>query len=362
MSDFKFSCPTCGQHISCDTSNVGMTVACPACNTALVVPPPPQAAPPAPPGLSIAASQARHTAAEASHSAEVMSRTHAQPTAPSSRAPGGGKTSGLAIASLVCSLTGCLGFIPGIICGHLARRNIRRDPSLKGGGLALAGLIISYLSLASCAFALVFGVSSIMAVFKSPEFKKAVADAQKQQLQTQANHASTTTNTSAPQESLWNLNLITAQFPDQPAAGKIHNLPFTVENATAQNGVITLHGDADSGIQVMIFTFMNGDEPFTGKNYDISPAGADAFTGKMPHIHMTWKNPDGSGTGSKAYPTGFALKLQLAAAADADGKIPGKIYVCLPDNEQSYVAGNFTLEVKKTAAAAKKKKKKPNAN
>src|SRR5580704_12739629 len=154
MSDFKFSCPTCGQHISCDTSNAGMSVACPACDTALIVPQPPSAAPAAPPAhpaLSIAGSQARHKAAEAGHTAEVMSRTHAQPTAPGPGrpgGPGGQKTSGLAIASLV----GCLGFIPGIICGHLARRNIRRDPSLKGGGLAMAGLIISYLSLAITVF------------------------------------------------------------------------------------------------------------------------------------------------------------------------------------------------------------------
>ena len=151
MSDFKFSCPACGQHISCDTSNAGMTVACPACQTALTVPQPPAAAAPAapatPPGLSIASSQARHTASEASHSAAVMSRSYAQPQA--SAPSGGQKTSGLAIASLICSLTFCLGFIPGIICGHLARRNMRRDPSLKGAGLATAGLIISYFTLAS---------------------------------------------------------------------------------------------------------------------------------------------------------------------------------------------------------------------
>jgi len=50
------------------------------------------------------------------------------------------------------------------------------------------------------------------------------------------------------------------------------------------------------------------------------------------------------------------MKLQLGQP-DADGKIPGKIYLCVPDAEQSYVAGTFELEVKNTPP--KKKKPKP---
>ena len=56
-------------------------------------------------------------------------------------------TNGLAIAALVsgiaqfaCGVT----FIPAIICGHLARRQIRRTGE-QGDGMALAGLILGYL-------------------------------------------------------------------------------------------------------------------------------------------------------------------------------------------------------------------------
>ena len=53
-------------------------------------------------------------------------------------------TSGLAIASLVFSLIGPIGSILAVICGHIALRKIRKEATVKGHGLALAGLIIGY--------------------------------------------------------------------------------------------------------------------------------------------------------------------------------------------------------------------------
>ena len=57
------------------------------------------------------------------------------------------KTSGLAIASLVLSLVIPIGCIPAIVCGHIALRKIRKEATVKGYGLALAGLIIGYIGL-----------------------------------------------------------------------------------------------------------------------------------------------------------------------------------------------------------------------
>ena len=55
-------------------------------------------------------------------------------------------TNGLAVAALVCGVAQfvvVLTFIPAIVCGHLARAQIRRTGE-AGGGLALAGLILGY--------------------------------------------------------------------------------------------------------------------------------------------------------------------------------------------------------------------------
>lgn len=60
------------------------------------------------------------------------------------------KTNGLAIASLVCSLLGlfcCVTALPGVILGHMATSQIKQTGE-EGKGLALAGLIIGYVSMA----------------------------------------------------------------------------------------------------------------------------------------------------------------------------------------------------------------------
>ena len=63
------------------------------------------------------------------------------------------KTSAQAIWSLVLGILSflCFGFftgIPAVICGHVARGNIRKSQgALTGGGMALAGLILGYIGI-----------------------------------------------------------------------------------------------------------------------------------------------------------------------------------------------------------------------
>lgn len=62
------------------------------------------------------------------------------------------RTSGLAVTSLVCGLLGFVLLFPSllaVIFGHVARGAIARSGgSLKGGGMALAGLIMGYVMMA----------------------------------------------------------------------------------------------------------------------------------------------------------------------------------------------------------------------
>ena len=60
-------------------------------------------------------------------------------------------TSTLAIASLISGILGwtlvpLLGSIVAIVTGHLARAEIRRDPSLAGDSLAIIGLVLGWVA------------------------------------------------------------------------------------------------------------------------------------------------------------------------------------------------------------------------
>lgn len=79
-------------------------------------------------------------------------------------------TSALAVVSLVfgilawCALP-LAGAIVAIVCGHLARGEIRRSPMdarMDGEGMALAGLLLGYVQLVMIALAVLFFFALVM--------------------------------------------------------------------------------------------------------------------------------------------------------------------------------------------------------
>jgi thiol:disulfide interchange protein len=83
---------------------------------------------------------------------------------PSSRST----TSSLAIVSLVFGiLSWCvlpfIGAIVAVVCGHLARSEIRRsaDGPMEGDGMAVAGLVLGYLHLLLCVLLIVIGIAAL---------------------------------------------------------------------------------------------------------------------------------------------------------------------------------------------------------
>ena len=77
----------------------------------------------------------------------VAPATMVTPAAKTTAAAPVAKTNGLAIASVACGLAqfafGPVATIPAIVCGHMARSQIKRTGE-QGAGLALAGLILGW--------------------------------------------------------------------------------------------------------------------------------------------------------------------------------------------------------------------------
>ena len=321
MSDFTFNCPACRQPMLCNATHAGMEVQCPACKATVTVPQP-NLAPPLP-GVA-AAAQAKGYAATGG------------------QAP---HTSGLAIASLICSLctvVTCIGWLPGIICGHIALAGMNKNPQLRGKGMAIAGLVIGYLFLLG-------GILMVTAVVTNKtfvtEFKRSYNEA-KQRSQNGGGYASSTrpnadNGPTLDADPLWTLDLDNARIPDQAAAGKVRGEDFTVESASLKNGLLTLHSGAgtDSAESLMLFLFLKPDEKVDEKSF---PA-TDEKTPRPLHVHLGWKE-DGMNK-YKVFSKGYALKLEFGT--ERDGKIPTKIYLCLPDNAKSFVAGTFETDISK---------------
>lgn len=79
-------------------------------------------------------------------------------------------TSSLAVVSMVFGILAWamlpfVGALVAVICGHLARSEIRRSPPdnrLEGDGMAIAGLALGYVQLLICALLVLVAVAAIM--------------------------------------------------------------------------------------------------------------------------------------------------------------------------------------------------------
>ena len=331
MSNFKFFCPSCGQHVECDAGYALRRVNCPACRQLIQVPPaqPAMAAPPpiAPPSLC---------------------QPTPVPSGPLGATPAAirspVKTSGLAVASLCCSLgtlvVGPFGFVPGIICGHMAKSQIKRSLGLGGSGMATAGLAVGY----------GFLVLSVIGVVVLASFFVVGA----RQLQKATSNPQNSTSQSSPPVTAGEASpdRIAKSAEGTTLAGKIHGQDFVCEKAKLENGILTLRQGKDffADREVMIFLFPKPGESLEEKTFDIGKNN----NGTTPHVWLKWKEPGKNLPEQKAYTSGYTMRLEFGTITD--GMLPGKIRVSLPDAEQSFAEGTFQAE---TGTAPKKKTPKP---
>ncbi len=80
--------------------------------------------------------------------------------APTKAAATGERTSGMAIAALIMGILGFLTFGPlailAIIFGAIGIGQANKDPSLKGKGMAVAGLVLGIIAIAGWVITLIF--------------------------------------------------------------------------------------------------------------------------------------------------------------------------------------------------------------
>jgi len=60
-------------------------------------------------------------------------------------------------------------------------------------------------------------------------------------------------------------------------------------------------------------------------------------------VYMKWKEEGGNAPKQRSFVNRYALRLEFGKLSG--GKLPGKIYLCVPDKEKSFLAGTFEVQV-----------------
>ena len=290
MSEFKFACPVCGQHITADSSTSGGQLECPTCFRRIVVPQAPASA----------------------DSKFILSAAQVNEARPQS--PGFGTETGL---------------------------RHRKSPPLAG----VITLIV-----------LVFGAGTAAYLFRDKLLKLVShQDAPPPAAPGKEAIAPPPVYHPIPTNISWTLNLTNVAIPNELATGSIHSNGFQLERAILQGGTLTLRqgrsGPLDFGMTVRLFA-QSGEE-LSGKVLEVTPER----TPPLPRVMLRWREEGQPKPSTENIGEGYAMRLAFGTVSN--GRIPGRIYICLPDEYKSFVAGNFEAELRKPPPPKPKKPPKP---
>jgi hypothetical protein len=146
---------------------------------------------------------------------------------------------------------------------------------------------------------------------------------------------------------VWTLESATAKIPEGRVNGMIAGTNFVMDVARlerqGQSYVLTLRQGTSptADREILIYLRLGANESPMGFSQMIS---SDMKGPKVPQVVKRWKpNPKYAGQQKKGYTTGYVMKLELGKLEE--DAIPGKIYVALPDTEQTVAAGIFKIQI-----------------
>lgn len=152
----------------------------------------------------------------------------------------------------------------------------------------------------------------------------------------------------------WSLDVAKAAIPSGTVRGKISNFGFVLDDAslevTGGTYVLSLrHGlNVIPDREVLISLRLNPGENIQGKSWTITKETAAG----APGIAKKWRAELSGPPKQAAFTGGYAMKLEFDKAST--GIIPGKIYLALPDTEQSVIAGEFRADIRVPTAPGSK--------
>lgn len=269
MSEFKFACPICGQHISADSHGTGSQLECPTCYRKIVVP---QAPASADPKFILAATEANKPRPP---------QPSLPPLEPISRKPG---RSAVSLTVIIILIALGLAGAAAVVYWKMFSGDKKNAGPPAGESNAVPALVI--------------------------------------------------TNDIA-----WNLDLARAVYPDADPAGTLRGEVVTCNRSTLTGGAFNFRqaGRGPAELSVTIQFYTRHPEELRGKTVNITTNAIPT-----PRVVLRWK--EGKEGRSQVFTNGYALKMELGEIVS--NHMTGKIYLSLPDEAQSHIAGSFSAEIR----------------
>lgn len=268
MSEFKFACPVCGQHLTASPGNSGAAIECPTCFRAIVVPQAPASG----------ESKLIMSAVQAGKPKTVVSGPLAAPTRTASRQLWG-YAAGFLVAGTVCAL-----------------------------GFAFFG-------------------------------EKLWSTRKKEVEESQVRFEEKLKNPKVP---AWTLDPSAAIMSRRPLSGMINGQPFTCDRAVLRGTNLVFRQGSGSPPELAITISL-----LQAVTNALQVRVASTDPPPVPQVVVRSKNENGQAV-NKIYKSGCLITLVLDAPVS--NIISGKVYVAVPDESQSFVAGTFSADILHTQA------------
>ena len=286
MSEFKFTCSQCGQHLSADDSWIGQPIQCPSCQAALVVPRLAATAPPPVPKLSVASSL--------------------PPVIPAAPRPAGQARPNATPPHSAPRAAPWLWIILGVVL-------------LGVVGIAVFA-IVGYQALRG----------QVRPVTTPPPQPPARSIAGGNNNSPKVNDPAVTTDPAS------------AKIPDAPASGTLRDQPFQVEAATISPMNIVLKQGKEflPDASLTFFLFLKPEDKLEGRKIIIARNDTVVF---RPHIHVARKEAVGGVPKTEIVTSNYALRLEFGERQG--NKLPGRIFLEMGQHLGTKVAGTFEAAV-----------------
>jgi len=144
---------------------------------------------------------------------------------------------------------------------------------------------------------------------------------------------------------VWTLDLDSGKIPQGRVNGTVAGGKFVCDSARLEvvgNAVVLSLRQGEDLVperEILVYLHLKAGEKLGGGSWNVTKEMKGA---SVPQVAKRWKIDPKFSPALKSFATGYAMKLELGPIRD--GELKGKVFVALPDTEQSVAAGIFTAE------------------